>query len=305
MTGMDLSVVVPTLNGREQLGDCLDALSEHVPDAEVVVTNGPSADGTTGMVRERDDVDVLVEVTDRNVNVARNAGLAATTGDVLALVSYHQAVEASWIQALEDAIAGGASVVTGPTHRPLRAGMTTETPESRRIAGRDVSFFNPDNVAMTRAAVSAIDGFDESLEVGGARDAAHRLAGNEFEVEWRGGMSVRSEFQPDGGDLQEEWGEKYRSLAFRLCKNYGVRPTVFRRIASHGVRDAYRVGRDVLSGEATPTSWFDEGKHVLRGTVDGTKGGLVARARDRTPTRNPRGLSDRNDRAAHVYDWRD
>ncbi|MFT4892039.1 MAG: hypothetical protein ACI9YT_002979, partial [Halobacteriales archaeon] len=32
---------------------------------------------------------------------------------------------------------------------------------------------------------------------------------------------------------------------------------------------------------------------------------LVARARDRTSTRNPRGLSVRDDRAVHVYDWRD
>lgn len=305
MTGMDLSVVVPTLNGREQLGDCLDALSQFVPDAEVVVTNGPSADGTTGMVQERDDVDVLVEVTDRNVNVARNAGLAVATGDVIALLSYHQAVEPSWINALEDAIAAGTSVVTGPTHRPLRAGMTTESPETKRIAGREVSFFNPDNVAMTREAVSALDGFDESIEVGGARDAAHRLAGNGFAVEWREGMSVRSEFQPDGGDVTRDWGGKYRSLAYRLFKNYGVRPTVFRRIVSHGIADAYRVAKDVLRGDATPTSWFGEGKLVLGGMAGGTKGGLAARARDRTSRRNPRGLSARDDRAAHIYDWRD
>jgi len=302
---MDLSVVVPTLNGREQLDDCLDALSEFVPDAEVVVTNGPSADGTTGMVQERDDVDVLVEVTDRNVNVARNAGLAVATGDVIALLSYHQAVESSWLRALEDAIAAGTSVVTGPTHRPLRAGMTTESPETKRVAGREVSFFNPDNVAMTREAVSALDGFDESIEVGGARDAAHRLAGNGFAVEWREGMSVRSEFQADGGDVTEDWGAKYRSLAYRLFKNYGVRPTVFRRIVSHGIADAYRVAKDVLRGEATPTSWFGEGKLVLRGMAGGTTGGLAARARDRTSRRNPRGLSARDDRAAHIYDWRD
>lgn len=302
---MDLSVVVPTLNGREQLGDCLDALSAFVPDAEVVVTNGPSADGTTGMVRERDDVDVLVEVTDRNVNVARNAGLAATTGDVIALVSYHQAVESSWMSALEDALENGASVVTGPTHRPLRTGMTTESPESRQIAGRGVSFFNPDNVAMTRAAVSAIDGFDESLEVGGGRDAAHRLAGNEFDVDWRGGMSVKSEMQTDGGDQEEDWGWKYRSLTYRLFKNYGVRPTVFRRVVTHAVSDGYTVGKEVLRGDDTPTSWFEEGRQVLRGTAGGTKGGLTARARDRTSTRNPRGLSARDDRAAHTFDWRD
>ena len=44
---MYLSVVVPTLNGREELARCLDGLAERVPDAEKIVVNGPSADGTT------------------------------------------------------------------------------------------------------------------------------------------------------------------------------------------------------------------------------------------------------------------
>jgi len=58
---MQLSVVVPTLNGREELRVSPTRSPRRVPDAEVVVVNGPSADGTTGMVRDRPDVDVLVE----------------------------------------------------------------------------------------------------------------------------------------------------------------------------------------------------------------------------------------------------
>ena len=53
---MQLSVVVPTLNARDRLAATLDGLASHAPDAEVVVVNGPSADGTTGMVRDRADV---------------------------------------------------------------------------------------------------------------------------------------------------------------------------------------------------------------------------------------------------------
>lgn len=108
---MDLSVVLPTLNGRDRLATSLDALAEHAPDAEVVVVNGPSADGTTGMVRERDDVDVLVEISDRNLNVARNAGLEVAGGDVVALLRYDLSVESSWLSALEAGIADG-DVVT-------------------------------------------------------------------------------------------------------------------------------------------------------------------------------------------------
>ncbi|MFB6196694.1 MAG: glycosyltransferase family 2 protein [Halobacteriaceae archaeon] len=41
---MDLSVVVPTLNSRDRLVECLNALGERAPDAEVIVVNGPSTE---------------------------------------------------------------------------------------------------------------------------------------------------------------------------------------------------------------------------------------------------------------------
>jgi Glycosyl transferase family 2. len=39
---MQLSVVVPTLNGRDQLLSCLDRLTAEAPDAEIIVVNGPT-----------------------------------------------------------------------------------------------------------------------------------------------------------------------------------------------------------------------------------------------------------------------
>ncbi|MFC6724652.1 glycosyltransferase family 2 protein, partial [Halobium palmae] len=96
---MELSVVVPTLNGRDRLAASLDSLAARAPDAEVVVVNGPSADGTTGMVRERDDVDLLVELSDRTINVARNAGIEAASGDAVAFLGDDLGVEDGWVDA--------------------------------------------------------------------------------------------------------------------------------------------------------------------------------------------------------------
>src|SRR6056297_1667959 len=129
---MDLSVVVPTLNGRDRLAASLDSLAEHVPDAEVVVVNGPSADGTTGMVRDREDVAVLVELSDRTLNVARNAGIEAASGDAIAFLGYDLVVESSWRDAVEAGLAE-ADAVTGPVHQALRVGKTTEDPERQTI----------------------------------------------------------------------------------------------------------------------------------------------------------------------------
>jgi glycosyltransferase involved in cell wall biosynthesis len=302
---MNLSVVVPTLNGRDRLAACLDALADVAPTAEVVVVNGPSADGTTGMVRDRSDVDVLVEVSARTLNVARNAGIELATGDGVAFLRHDVVVEPGWLTAVEDGL-DEADAVTGPVRQSLRAGATSESSEARTIAGREVTYFAGGNVAFTRRALEDLDGFDEYLETGGARDVAHRLAGLDRDVTWRAEMDARSEgeTEPDGGRDTGEWGWKYRALAYRLAKNYGVRPTVLRRTAGHAVEDGLTAAREVLDGEARPTVWAGAGRAVAGGIATGISDGLVARARDRTERRNPHGVSARKDRAVACYDRR-
>ncbi|USZ68949.1 glycosyltransferase family 2 protein [Halorussus salilacus] len=299
---MKLSVVVPTLNGRERLSACLDALSARAPEAEVVIVNGPSADGTTGMVRERDDVDVLVEVADRKLNVARNAGIAEATGEVVALVGQDTVVEESWADAVRSNL-DDAAVVTGPVHRSVRAGMTTESEESLTIGGRDVTYFDGGNVAFDREVLTVMDGFDEYLLTGGARDCAHRLANAGHEVSWSSDVGVT---RNDGDDDDDrDWGWKYRALAYRLVKNYGPRPGVFGRTVRDAVCDAAGTAADVARGEGVPSEWFGNGKRVVTNMSVGYKDGLLARAKDRTESRNPYGLSARADRAVERYDWRE
>ncbi|GGJ09320.1 glycosyl transferase family 2 [Halobellus salinus] len=300
---MQLSVVVPTLNARDRLAATLDDLASHAPDAEVVVVNGPSADGTTGMVRNREDVDVLVEVSDRTLNISRNAGVRAASGDTVAFLRQDLGVEKSWVSAVESGVER-APVVTGPVHETLPAGMTTTAPERREIHGREVAYFNGGNVAFRAATLDELDGFDEYLQTGGARDAAHRLAGLDCDVEWRSDMCVRTEYEADGGVTDRDYGWKYRALAYRLAKNYGIRPTVLRRVVSHAGADALSAARDVVAGGTTPTNWFGTGRDVVTGMATGYSDGLVARARDRSPARNPHGCSKRADRAVATYDRR-
>jgi len=300
---MDLSVVVPTLNARDELANSLDALTEHTPGAEVIVVNGPSADGTTGMVQDRDDVDLLVEIADRTVNAARNAGIDHASGGSVAFVNHTLSITEEWGQAVAEGLRDG-TVVTGPTNTQLQVGMETETVESRSIAGRNVTYFNGGNVAFRRDTLEELDGFDEYLEIGGARDLAHRLAGLDYEVTWDARMSVRREVGADGGERETDWGWKFRSLAYRLVKNYRLRPTVVRRLCSHAGSDGLGELRSVVSGERRLSDWLGAGRDVVTNLAGGVKDGLVARRRDRSPRRNPRGQSARADRAVSVYDWR-
>ncbi|SIS06861.1 glycosyltransferase family 2 protein [Natronorubrum thiooxidans] len=299
---MELSVVVSTLNDREQLLSSLDALADRTPPStELIVVNGPSSDGTTGVVRERTDVDVLVEISERNSNVSRNAGLRAATGDIVAFLDGGYAIEHSWYDAIERSITDGIDVVTGPvtggeTDRDLR------TP--RTIAGRSVVHFDGDNVAFDRTVLEALDGFDEYLEVGGERDCAHRMAGLGFDTDWDADMAARCEVGTDGGQNDRDWGMAYRSLSYRLAKNYGPRPTVLARTIGSALRDGASGVRGVLAGNETPTGWLSDGTDVVTNAACGLRDGLYARYTDRSSQRNPNGLSARHDRAVRVYDRR-
>lgn len=300
---MELSVVVSTLNDREQLLSCLDALAERTPPAtEVIVVNGPSSDGTTGAVRDRDDVDVLVEISERNPNVSRNAGLEVATGEAVAFLDGGYVVEHSWHGALERTMADGASVVTGP--------ITGERPtdpdprQPRTVAGRRVTLFPGDNVVFDRTVLEALDGFDEYLPVGGARDCAHRVAGLGFGVDWNAEMAVRHEVGTDGGRADADWGQVYRGLAYRLAKNYGPRPTVLARTVGSAIADGVGGLRRILAGDVTATGWAADGFEAATNAAAGFRDGLRARYLDRSARRNPNGLSVRHDRAVRKYDRR-
>lgn len=295
-------MVVPTLNERDHLEGCLDALAREDP-AEILVVNGPSTDGTSGMVLDRTDIDALVEIDDRNVNAARNAGLDRAAGDAVAFLSPVVRVEEGWRSAAVEALAD-ADVATGPTHEQLRAGVATDTVETRTIRGRSVTYFNGGNAALSRELLEALDGFDENLRTGGARDAAHRVAGLDYGVAWAAEMSVAREAAADGGTTERDWRSRYRSMAYRLAKNYGFHPTVPYRTIRHAVTDAASTLRDVVGGEARPSTWLGDGRDVVVGATRGYADGVRARYADRSPKRNPSGWSVRTDRAVAVYDKR-
>jgi glycosyltransferase involved in cell wall biosynthesis len=298
---MELSVVVPTLNGREHLASVLDAVASTAPAAELVVVNGPSTDGTGGLVRTHDAPDRRVEVAERNPNVARNAGIEASTGDVVAFAGQASQLEPGWTEAVREALADGAAAVTGPVHRAVTGGVTTATADRTRVGRRSITFFDAGNVALTRDALGALDGFDEYLVVGGARDVAHRLAALDREVAWRSGASVlrHDSESPDrlADPAAATLGVRYRCLAYRRAKNYGLRPSVATDTVRDAVGDALDSLSEVATGDARLSTWLGTGRDVVANITRGAAAGLRARAVDRSAAPNPHGVSSRTDRA--------
>lgn len=294
---MHLSVIVPTCNERDELTACLDALTRHAPDVETIVVNGPSTDGTSGLVRERDDVDTLLDVSSRNLNVARNAGLREATGEIFALLSPRYEIQPAWAEAITESLDEQADLVSGP----VALGETDDIHRGIHPQG-DIHIVGG-NLALTQAAVRALDGFDEYLMTEGARDLGQRIVGQDLRVIWHPEMRVRVESPPQQhrrqhrggyetswqGSETTDWGAIYRSKTYRVVKNQGVRATP--RVLTGALKDGLVAAHSVVRDGGSPTGWVSNGASVISNIARGGYDGVRARRTDRTPARNPYGLS--------------
>ena len=99
-TGLpSVSVVVPVLNGEATLGECLAALGavDYPPERrEVIVVDNGSTDATAAIVKRR-PVTYLWEPR-RGPAIARNAGIGAAAGDVVAFTDADCLPTTGWLR---------------------------------------------------------------------------------------------------------------------------------------------------------------------------------------------------------------
>ena len=177
-----ISVVVCTHNGGATIAGCLDALSRiEYPDYEVIVVDDGSTDGTASIAAEFDVR--VISTENQGLSSARNTGLEAATGEIVAFTDDDACPDREWLRYLAHAFATSGHVGIG--------GPNLEPPDSRLIEravacapggpihvllSDDVAEHVPGcNMAFRRAALEAVGGFDPQF----------RIAGDDVDVCWR------------------------------------------------------------------------------------------------------------------------
>ena len=135
---MKTVIVIPTYNEAESIGQLLDGLHRHVPDAEIVIVDDGSPDGTADLVEQRKDsrVQVLRRTSKDGLGVAyRTAYAAPATADADIVVQMdadgsHRPVD---VPVLIAAIADN-DVVIGSRWVP--GGEVVNWPLSRKVISR-------------------------------------------------------------------------------------------------------------------------------------------------------------------------
>jgi glycogen synthase len=181
-TAPRVSVVINTLNRRDHVERSLVALREQTyDDFEVIVVDGPSDDGTDGMLRGFRDRVRTASCRQAAVGPSRNVGIERAAGDVVAFMDDDAVARPHWLETLAahyrdpEVAAVGGPVFDVPSDAVVwrlctctRSGMpVTESegpPERYAEPGADPFVYLPGcNMSFRRAVLAAVGGFNELL----------------------------------------------------------------------------------------------------------------------------------------------
>jgi GT2 family glycosyltransferase len=173
------SIVVVNFNGGEKLSRCIDALLATAANAEIVVIDNASTDGSLDAVRDR--VRVIANAENAGYPAALNQGARATSGDVLVFLNMDVLPEQGWLEPLasfvrdhEDAGAVNPLIPLMNSDRINAAGQRihvtglgfnrglNDTIESAGSEAFEVSGIQGAVFVMRRAVYEQIGGFDET-----------------------------------------------------------------------------------------------------------------------------------------------
>jgi O-antigen biosynthesis protein len=176
------SVVVCTHNGAWTLDECLHALAQlNYPAYEVIVVDDGSSDDSASIAR-RHDVH-LISTPNRGLSAARNEGLAAATGEIVAYIDDDAVADPDWLAFLaatfldsDHAAVGGPNLPPGADgERAACIANTPGGPAHVLLSDRVAEHIPGCNMAFRRERLEAVGGFDEQF----------RVAGDDVDVCWR------------------------------------------------------------------------------------------------------------------------
>jgi O-antigen biosynthesis protein len=251
-----VSVVVCTYNGSQTIRGCLDGLARlDYPDFEVIVVDDGSTDGTADIVSECDVR--LIRTKNCGLSSARNTGMHASTGEIVAYIDDDAYPDPHWLTYLAATFGTTTHAgVGGPNIPPPDDGSIAECvanapggPVHVLLSDREAEHIPGCNMAFRKACLEAIGGFDAQFRVAGddvdvcwrLREAGWTLGFHPAAMVWHHRRnSVRTYWKQQRGYgkaealLKKKWPEKYNGTgqltwAGRIYSRGVTRALDFRR----------------------------------------------------------------------------
>jgi GT2 family glycosyltransferase len=177
-----VSVIVCAYNEVRTLEDCLEGIERlDYPEFETIVVDDGSTD-STAEIAERFDVR-LISTDNRGLSAARNTGIAAATGEIVAFIDADARPDLHWLRFIAAGLAGTPhGGIGGPNIAPASEGLVSESlqavpggPIHVLLSDREAEHVPGCNMAFRREALEEIGGFDPQF----------RIAGDDVDLCWR------------------------------------------------------------------------------------------------------------------------
>ncbi len=177
-----ISVIVCTHNGARTIRDCFEGLLRlEYPNYEVIVVNDGSNDATAAIALKYGFR--LISTQNSGLSSARNTGLEAATGEVVAYLDDDAYPDPDWLTYLAASFQNTTHAgVGGPNIAPPGDGSVAECvanapggPTHILLTDREAEHIPGCNMAFRKACLQTIGGFDPQF----------RAAGDDVDVCWR------------------------------------------------------------------------------------------------------------------------
>jgi O-antigen biosynthesis protein len=179
-----VSVVVPSYNGERTLKACLDSLQKlNYPDYEIILVDDGSRDATRQIALANPKVRYFHHEQNLGLSVARNSGIAAATGEIIAFTDSDCRADEDWLYYLVGSLLSNDFVGMGgpnlfPPEDSLIAAAVMASPGGPAhvmLTDRQAEHVPGCNMAIYKWVLTALGGFDPIF----------RRAGDDVDICWR------------------------------------------------------------------------------------------------------------------------
>jgi len=170
-----VSVVVCSYNGAATLRGCLEALQKvDYPDFEVMVVDDGSKDSTQSIVADFPLVKNILQ-PNRGLSVARNVGMQAATGEIIAYTDSDCMPDSDWLYFLVSTLLHSSYAAVGgpnlnpPAQGPIPAAVAAcpGAPTHVLLSDTEAEHIPGCNMAYWKSVLEEIGGFDPEFRTAG------------------------------------------------------------------------------------------------------------------------------------------
>lgn len=296
-----VSAVICTYNRAKYLDRCIESLkNQNYTNFEIIVVNGPSTDETDFVLKKYPEIKLIRQTKLNGLSFARNLGIEASKGDIVAFIDDDAVADTNWIQFLvegykDESVGGVGGLVYGPqkTHLQFDRGIINKCGAPTPIRNED-SIIKKDefyiimgtNSSFQKNILKEVGGFDPYFRYyHDESDLCVRIAKKGYRIVYKRDAFVIHDMV-EGHNRKSpydlNWSEIMKNIMYFILKNfrgeflsYNIRPAK----ALHGwltyFYDVYR--KKDISLKQLSGIYLKLFQGAVKGYIDGLKLTLVLR----------------------------